>query len=47
MQIKTPVRYLSPLVRQNVRHQKIYKKNLQMVGRVWGKGNPPALLVGM
>ena len=35
MQIKTTMRY----------HQNIYKS--QMLGRVWRKGNPLALLVGM
>ena len=44
MQIKTTMR-LSPLTSKNGHHQKIYKQ--QMLERVWRKGNPLALLVGM
>ena len=42
MQIKTTVRYHT---QQNGHHEKVYKQ--QMLERVWRKGNPPALLVGM
>jgi len=31
-------------VNQNGHHKKVYK--LQVLGRAWGKGNPPTLLVG-
>ena len=44
MQIKTTMR-LSLHTSQNGHHQKIYKQ--QMLERVWRKGNPLALLVGM
>ena len=44
MQIKTTMRYhLTPV--RNGHHQKIYKQ--QMLERMWRKGNPLALLVGM
>ena len=36
---------VSPHTSQNGHHQKIYKQ--QMLERVWRKGNPLALLVGM
>ena len=36
---------VSPHTSQNGRHQKTYKQ--QMLERVWRKGNPLALLVGM
>ena len=42
MQIKTTMRYY--LTSQNGHHRKIYK---QMLERVWRKGNPLALLVGL
>ena len=44
MQLKNTMR-LSPHTGQNAHYQKIYKQ--QMVERVWRKGNPLALLVGM
>ena len=44
MEIKTTMR-LSPHTSQNGHHQKIYKQ--QMLEKVWRKGNPLALLVGM
>ena len=43
MRIKTTMRF--HLTSQNGHHQKIYKQ--QMLERVWRKGNPLALLVGM
>ena len=36
---------VSPHTGQNGYHQKIYKQ--KMLERMWRKGNPPALLVGM
>ena len=36
---------ISPHTGQNGHHQKVYKQ--QMLKRVWKKGNPLALLVGM
>ena len=44
MQIKTTIRYHLTLVRMAI-IKKIYK--LQMLEKVWRKGNPPALLVGI
>ena len=44
MQIKTTMRYHLTLVRMGI-IKKIYKQ--QMLERVWRKGNPLALLVGM
>ena len=43
MQIKTTMRYHLTQVRGH--HQKVYKQ--QMLEKVWRKGNPLALLVGM
>ena len=44
MQIKTTMRHhLTPVI--NGHHHKIYKQ--EMLERVWRKGNPLALLVGM
>ena len=45
MQIKTTMRYHPPLHGSECHHQKIYKQS--MLERVWRKGNPLALLVGM
>ena len=36
---------VSPHTCQNGHHQKVYKQ--LMLERVWTKGNPPTLLVGM
>ena len=43
MQIKTTMRYHLTLVRV-AQHKQI---NKQMLGRMWRKGNPSTLLVGM
>ena len=43
MQVITTMR--SPHSSQNVHHQKVYKQ--YMLERMWQKGNPPTLLVGM
>ena len=43
--ISSLVKCLSPHSGQNGHHQKVY--NQSMLERVWRKGNPPTLLVGM
>ena len=45
MQIKTTMRYHLTPVRMGIIRKKIYKQ--QMLERVWRKGSPVALLVGM